>query len=479
MNFGEINFGKTQFGTWRCSMQEIFRGRTKELAVLDKKYKNDNFIMTVLYGRRRIGKTMLINKFIKEHDCKHISFTAVERGEAELLSMMTESVLAALAPDMLGNISFNSFENIFDYVGKQAEKERIIFVIDEYPYLAKQCPYIQSVLQKYIDTSWKNSKLFFIICGSLVSFMKDEVLAESAPLHGRSDLELKLRPFNYIETAQFLDGYNSEDKAICYGLTNGVAKYIVQFDTSLSLEENILDQFYSIGGYFSEEQIRTTVTSEKQSPALYNSIISAVATGHTKNGEIASCVGADDVTYPLKVLTNAEILEKRMSKKPYYVLNDSMLEFWFRYVNRATSLINADNGQAYYYSNVKDHLHDFMGKIFEKMAKEYLMLNAGNNGLPILTEITDYQDSVLDEERKPKQIEIDLLGKNGKDILLVGECKFKNSQFDKSDFQNLMDKIKYLPVTNPLVCIFSLGGFSDYVKNNKGDCLLIGIDDMY
>ncbi len=460
-------------------MQDVFRGRKTELRILDKKYKNPGFVMTVLYGRRRIGKTKLINKFIHDHDCRSISFTAVERGETELLSMMTESVLNALSPELVGTISFNSFENLFEYIGAKAEKERLIFFIDEYPYLAKQCPYIQSVLQKVIDTKWKKGNLFFIICSSLVSFMKDEVLAESAPLHGRSDLELKLRPFNYLETAEFLNNYTNEEKAICYGLTNGVAKYIEQFDTCNSLEDNIIEQFYSIGGYFSEEQIKTVITNEKQNPALYNSIISAVATGHTKNSEIASYVGVDDVTYPLKVLVKAELLEKRVAKKPYYILNDSMIEFWFRYVNRATSLINADNGASYYYSSVKDHLHDFMGKIFEKMAKEYLMSHAGQDNLPILTDISDHQDTVLDENKKQKQIEIDLLGKNGNKILLVGECKFKNSPFDKAEYDKLMDKIKYIPANNPLICIFSLGGFSDYVSENAIGCKLITLDDMY
>ena len=460
-------------------MKEIFRGRTAELKILDKKYKQDGFIMTVLYGRRRIGKTMLINKFIKDHDCRHISFTAVERGEAELLSMMTEAVLAALAPDMLGNISFNSFESLFDYIGKQAEKKRMIFFIDEYPYLAKQCPYIQSVLQKTIDTNWKNGKLYFIICGSLVSFMKDEVIAESAPLHGRSSLELKLRPFNYLETAEFLEGCTNEEKAVCYGLSNGVAKYIEQFDTGLSIEENIIEQFYSIGGYFSEEQIKTIVSSDRQNPALYNSIISAVATGHTKNGEIATYVGSDDVTYPLKVLVSSEILERRVSKKPYYILNDSMLEFWFRYVNRAISLINAGNGPNYYYANVKEHLHEFMGKVFEKMAKEYLMIHGGRDLFPLCTELTDYQTVVFGEDKKQKNIEIDIIGKNGKDIVLVGECKFKNAAFDKAEYEKLMDKVKYLSVTDPTICIFSLGGFSDYVRENAAGCRLISLDEMY
>ena len=460
-------------------MTEIFRGRQAELKILRKKFTVPGFMMTVLYGRRRIGKTMLINKFMQEQDCKCISFTSVERGETELLSLMTEAVLSTLAPELLGNISFNNFETLFEYIGKSAEQERIIFFIDEYPYLAKQCTYIQSVLQKIIDTKWKSTQLFFILCGSLVSFMKDEVLAESAPLHGRSNLELKLKPFNYLETAEFLEEYSLEDKAIAYGLTNGVAKYIEQFDPSLSLEENILEQFYSIGGYFSEEQIKTIVSSERQNPGLYNSIISAVATGHTKYNEIGGFVGTEDINYPLKVLCNAEILEKRMSKKPYYVLNDSMTEFWFRYVNRATSLINAGNGAAYYYAHVKNNLHDFMGKIFEKMAKEFLMLHAGKDDFPILTEITDFQDTVKNESKELIPVEIDLLGKSGKNILLLGECKFKNSPFDKAEYEKLLEKIKYIPATHPLICIFSLGGFTDYVKENAKNCKLINIEDMY
>jgi hypothetical protein len=179
------------------------------------------------------------------------------------------------------------------------------------------------------------------------------------------------------------------------------------------------------------------------------------------------------------MLTGAEILERRISKGPYYVLNDSMLEFWFRYVNRATSLINADNGAAWYYANVKDRIHDFMGKVFEKMAKEYLMIKAGKDGFPIITELTDCQETVLDEGKHQKQIEIDLLGKSEKNILLVGECKFKNAPFDKKEFEKLTDKIKYLPTVQPVVCVFSLGGFTDYVRENANGCRLITLEDMY
>ena len=456
-----------------------FKGRVSELDILQRKFDCDDFQMVVLYGRRRIGKTELINEFMRRQKCKCISFTAVEQSEKELLSIMTETVLDSLEPEMIGMVEFPGFEKLFEFIGNKAKDERIIFFIDEYPYLAKQCPYIQSVLQKITGSVWKESKLYFVLCGSLVAFMKDEVLAESAPLHGRATLELKLKPFNYLDTAEFVPEYSPEEKAIVYGLTNGVAKYIEQFNASKSLEENIIDEYFTFGGYFTEEQVKTVITNDRQNPALYNSIVSAIATGHTRNNEIASCVGVDDITYPLKVLQKAEIIEKRIAKKPYYVLNDSMLVFWFKYVNRAISLINAGKGEKYYLNNVAGGLHDFMGIVFEKMCKEYLFMKVGEEGFPIVTDIDNYQQSVLDSDGKPKQIEIDILGVEGKDIRIVGECKFQNEKVDKIAFEDFIDKTRHIKTEKTLLCFFSLSGFSDYVKENAGDVVLISIDDMY
>ena len=457
-----------------------FKGRKKEMSVLQRNYEKKGFQMAIVYGRRRIGKTMLINHFMDQQPCKSISFTAVERSESELVSMMSETVLMSLAPDMAGAIRFDSFDRIFEYIGRAASDERVIFLIDEYPYLAKQCPYIQSLLQKMIDHEWKASNLFFILCGSLVDFMKDEVLAESAPLHGRNNLELKLRPFQYLETGEFLDGYTLEEKAMVYGLTNGVAKYIRQFDCSKSLDENIVELFYDIGGYFSEELIKTVVTGERRNPALFNSVISAIATGHTKYGEIASFAGTEDVNYALKILINTEIIERKKSaSKQYYALRDSMLEFWFQYVNKATSLIHAGNGERYYRSAVREHLHDFMGRIFEKMAGEYILANAGVGEFPVVTEVENYQNTVIDESGQKRQIELDVVGKNGKDIVLLAECKFKNTPFDKGELENFLEKIRYIPSHKGFLCLFSLSGFSDYVKEHAQGISLIGIEKMY
>ena len=447
-----------------------FRGRVAELNILQKKFDSDEFQMIVLYGRRRIGKTELINEFMRRQKSKCISFTSVEQSEKELLSIMTETVLDELAPEMIGMVNFPSFEKLFEFIGKKAKDERIIFFIDEYPYLAKQCPYITSLLQKIVDKTWKNTKLYFVICGSLVSFMKDEVLAESAPLHGRASFELKLQPFNYRDTAEFVQLYSPEEKAIVYGLTNGVAKYIELFNDQKTLERNIIDEYFAFGGYFTEELVKTIVANEKQNPALYNSIVSAIATGHTKNSEIASYVGMDDISYPLKMLQKAEIIEKRIGKNPYYVLND---------FNRVISLINIGKGEKYYHESVSGQLHNFMGNVFEKICKEYLFIKSGEDGYPMITEINNFQKTILDNTGKPKQIEIDILGTYEKDVLLIGECKFKNEKVDKETFESFLEKTRYIKSKTPLLCMFSLSGYTDYVKENANGVILLTIDDLY
>lgn len=458
-----------------------FIGRTEELQALQKKFDQPGFHMAVIYGRRRLGKTALINEFIRRNsNCKTISFAAVERSEPDLIQMLGNAVLAGLSPDLTGMMKFDSFDRIFDFIAAKAKNEKVIFVIDEYPYLSQQCRYMNSLLQKYVDHEWKETNLFFILCGSLVSFMRDEVLSRTAPLHGRSDLELKLRPFSYYETAQFVPAYSYKDKAVVYGLTGGVAKYLEQFDDTITLDENIMNEFFSGSGYFTEEQIKTVITGDKSSPVAYNSILAAIASGHTKYNEIATAAGMDDISYHLKTLQEADLIEKRVSSgKPYYVIREEMLIFWFKYVSPASSLINAGHGAMYYQNVVKKDLHNFMGRVFEEMAKQYLWRNLDSELVPyFVTDITEYQSSIRESTGEIIQVEIDLLGKNGKDIVFAGECKFRNQKFDRDDLDAFLAKTKYLPAETTGIFLFSLSGFTDYVKNRKG-MYFISIKDMY
>lgn len=456
-----------------------FIGREEELTVLQEMYNKKGFHLAVLFGRRRVGKTTLINKFIELNKCKSVSFVSTEMTETELLLRMGNDVLESLAPNLNGKLKFDSFDSIFDYLAEESVKERIIFVIDEYPYLAKSCPYMNSLLQKYIDNKWKNSNLYFILLGSLVSFMREDVLGSSAPLHGRANLELKINPFGYKDTACFVPDYNAEEQAIVYGLTGGVAKYLEQFDSTISLDENIEKLFFSRNAFFSEEQIKTVITGEKSNPVAYNSIIDAIANGKTKYNEIQATTGMSDISFCIKNLISAEVVERREIPKPYYLIADSMVNFYFRYVAPGASLINSGKGKIYYEQKVKQNLHQFMGSVFEKMAKDYILNNVGTKKIPcFLTDIIEYQNSVK-IGKEIKSIEIDLLGLDGKKYVLAGECKFKSENFNKEDLEIFQKKLNYFSASNLEVMLFSLSGFTDYVIENAKGYTLVTLKEMY
>ena len=177
----------------------MFCGRKKELGVLTKLYESGKFEFAVVYGRRRVGKTMLLNEFCKGK--KAVFFTGIEASVLENLSQLSKAVLEHSDAQ---SSSFDSFENILLYVDSLASNERIVFVIDEYPYIAKCEPSLPSLLQKHIDHAWKDSKLMLILCGSSMSFMENQVLGYKSPLYGRKTSQLKIQPFNFLKVANYV-----------------------------------------------------------------------------------------------------------------------------------------------------------------------------------------------------------------------------------------------------------------------------------
>ena len=156
-----------------------------------------------------------------------------------------------------------------------------------------------------------------------------------------------------------------------------------------------------------------------------------------------------------------------------------MVNFYFRYVAPGASLINSGKGKIYYEQKVKQNLHHFMGSVFEKMAKEYILSNVGTKKIPcFLTDIVEYQNSVK-VGKEIKLIEIDLLGLDGKKYVLAGECKFRSDKFDKQDLDIFEDKLNYFAASNLKVMLFSLSGFTDYVVKNAKNYKLVTLGDMF
>ena len=215
-----------------------FIGRKKELQALEALYRKPGFQMTILYGRRRIGKSTLLQKFA-EHK-KVIFYTAIRSSLYRNLELLSQRVLEVLAPESLGMV-FQNLEQLFSFLAQKCQKERIVFILDEFPYMAEEYPSLLSILQKAIDTEWQQGQMYLILCGSSLSFMEEKVLSEKSPLFGRRTSQLKLGPFSYLEAADFIPDCSFEEKAICYGVTGGVAKYLSLWDKDRSLDQNITE----------------------------------------------------------------------------------------------------------------------------------------------------------------------------------------------------------------------------------------------
>ena len=159
----------------------MFIGRTVEMSELNRLYGTGSFEMPVIYGRRRVGKTRLITEFIQGK--KAIYFQARRTNAEADLHGFSQAILAGSVG--VAGVSFRSFDEAFDALATMARTERLIVVIDEYPYLAQSNPEISSLLQDKIDHLYKETKLMLILCGSSLSFMEEQVLGYESPLYGR------------------------------------------------------------------------------------------------------------------------------------------------------------------------------------------------------------------------------------------------------------------------------------------------------
>ena len=471
----------------------MFIGRERELESLREFYGKDGIGMTVIYGRRRIGKSTLISEFVK--DKKTVFYTATKVGKNRNLELFSKQVTDLFMPGVEG-ISFKTTESVFDFIDKNIADEKIILVIDELPYWAEADEALLSVLQKYIDTVWKDKNLKIILCGSALSFMENKVLSEKSPLFGRRESQIKLEAFNYLETARFVPNYSNEDKAICFGITGGVAKYLSMIDPKMSLDENIIRLFFKTDGYLYDET-RNLLTQEFSDISLVNNIVEQIASGENTLNIISSKVGVKDQTvlYTLDKLMQVGLIEKKKcitdeknKKKTQDVLKDYMFKLWYEFIPKSTSVIELGHGEVYYTKAVKPKLHSFMGSVFEEMCRYYTLTKgvAGEYDCFVTTVGTwwgteKYTDKNGDLKVQSSDIDVVALSEVDRKAI-IGECKFKNDKIDKGVYETLVRRGQIIPGKYELskYILFSLSGYTEWFDSLVGDdVLLLTLDEMY
>ncbi len=460
----------------------MFIGREKELSQLINLYNSGKFEFAVIYGRRRVGKTAIINEFVRDKNA--IFFTGVETNEKQNLENFSKCIYE-FSTGIDADASFSSFQSALEYVFRISENNRLVLCIDEYPYVARASKSFASTLQLLIDKYKETSKLFLILCGSSMSYMEDNVLAYKAPLYGRRTAQFKILPFEFAEACEYFTELSAEDKALAYGIIGGTPQYLLQVNDTISIEENIKNIYLSPVSAIYEEP-NNLLKQEVREPAIYNAVISAIAAGASKLSEIASKIGEDTSTCAMyiKNLVSLGIIKKEnpygdvSTRKTIYSIEDNMFRFWYRFIPENTSVISRGMADLAY-KRIAPHLSDYMDSVFEDICKQYLWseLLAGN-----ITDIfTDLGRWWGTNPKTKQQIEIDIMGTADKDTAIFAECKWTNSNVDLGVLETLIERSELFNHKKKTYYLFSKTGFTKSCKdkaNEMGNVKLIKYTDM-
>ena len=446
----------------------MFIGRKNELEELNRLYNKDSFEMAVIYGRRRVGKTYLINEFCKNK--LKILYVAIEQNDKGALENFSEKVLEIL-PEAGSFIDvFPNWEKAFDYIADHAKDKRIILAIDEYPYIAAGNPSISSVLQKVIDTKFLNTKLFLILCGSSMSFMENQVLGYKSPLYGRRTAQFKIEPFDYIDSGKFFPQYSKDEQLKAYGIVGGVPQYLSNLAKEGNLTDSIYYNYFRKDGHLFEEP-SSILKQELREPAVYNSIIKAVASGASKINEIATKTGEESkkCSKYLSTLIDLHIVKKEYpvglesGRNGIYGLRDNMFKFWYRFVPENITNIEADMGQIIIDKKVNPQMTEYMGRIFEEICIQYMIRR--NKKLSLFIMFDKIGRWWGNNPIKKRQEEIDILAKSGNKAIF-GECKWRNELIGINVLDSLIDKSKFFnQFEDKYYILFPRSGFTKELMN--------------
>jgi AAA+ ATPase superfamily predicted ATPase len=451
-----------------------FINRERELAALNKFWQEKEAQLIIIYGKRRIGKTELTKQFIKEKS--HIYFLAQKINEYENLKLLGEAVGEYFGDDILRRRGFENWKWFFEYLKKNIKK-RTVIVIDEFPYLAEANKGVSSVFQSGWDEYLKNTPIFFILCGSSISMMEDEVLSYKAPLYGRRTGQIFLKPFPFLEIKKFYPNASFERCLELYSIAGGNPSYLKRFNPKVSFDINLKESILQPEAFLYNE-VEFILREELREPRNYFAILKAIALGKNKVSEIVNETGLPKgiLHKYLFILEDLHIIQKEVpiteknplkSRKGIYKLQDQFFKFWFKYIlpNKG----NIEEGKIdFVLKRVKEDFNILIAENYEKAAQEI---------------IRDYEKIFFPINKIgrwwDRNEEIDIVALNEEENkILFGEVKWSNKPVGTDIYDNLKRKALKVELKSSkryeYFCLFSKSGFTEnMIKTAKKENIIL------
>ena len=444
----------------------MFVNRYKELELLHDEYESSGFSFTVLYGRRRVGKTTLLKEYMQEKPS--IYFMVTLENITIILKRLQDIVATFLNDDFLRSLQLTDIKQLFEYLANSTFDKKLIIIIDEFQYLARIDHSMPSQFQYIVDELLKNKNIHLILCGSIISMMYEQTLSYNSPLYGRRTSAIKLEAIEFKYLDNFFAKRTKNELIELYSILYGVPKYLEMFkdstDIYVGIEKNILDTNAYL---YNEPQF--ILQNEVNEPVTYFSILEIIAGGEHKIGNIAGELNKNvqNITSFISKLIELDIIYKDVpitesnpskSKKGLYFIKDNFFRFWFNYVMPYKSQLEIGNTTVVL-KKIEENFSGYVAKTYEDLAIKYILENF----------------EVLKCGRWWDRLnEIDAVA-IANDYLIVAECKYSNKKVGLDVLEALKNKVKYIETELPVkkYILFSKSGFTKELERLKSDEIIL------
>lgn len=456
-----------------------FLGRTEQKKKLHRFFEKNNQAVSLIYGRRRVGKSELIKQVLRESETLSIYYEC--KQTAELNNVDSLSVLISEKFD-LPRLAFGSIEEVLDFLFRKSEKEKLILVLDEYSYLRDCVKGMDSVLQFLIDQYHVSSHMKLILCGSFVDIMKSLLFNEN-PLYGRVDLTMNLKPMDYFESALFYPEFSNEDKVRLYSVFGGIPYFNKLIDQDLTVKENIMELIASPGARL-ENEVSMYLRSEISKIINANEVFEALARGFSKYSDILSqshVSSGPAMVDVLDKLIRMEMVEKQAPindehnrKKMSYHILDNLSLFYYRYIFRYPSQLSVMEPDLFYDRYIKEDFETkYVPSAFEAICKQYLIRR---NRLGLLKESFEKIGKYYyDDPVQKKNGEFDIVTQDAKGYIFY-EAKFRKEPITSEMILNEIQQVKATGLNCYQYGFISRSGFDLEPEENW---IFITLDKLY
>jgi len=408
-----------------------FVDREEERTFLKQALDSKDFQLIPVWGRRRTGKTALL---LQALGARGVYFLATETADIDNLKRFRDDGARSLNDPTLGSLELN-WETMFKYLAPKG----IPIIIDEFPYLVSSNPAIPSMFQRIVDLYLKETSTKLILCGSSVRMMESHVLDYKAPLYGRRTGQINLRPLRFEFLREFFPDYSLEDLVRVFGATGGVPLYLMQFDPKKNFWDNIGSSILNINAILYAEA-DFLLKEEFTHAATYRSILHEIASGKTQMEEIRTSLGLNksDISPYLNNLESVGFVKREVpvtedparSRRGVYRISDNYLNFHFRYVLSAQTMIESKMTKGVL-DGIRQDYDTYLGPIFEQVVTEAFLKWSAENGLAW--------------ERVGrwwyKEAELDLVAlSSSRNEILSAEVKWRRRQATVKDVMALLEK---------------------------------------